>query len=297
MIWKLAVFILAFAVTNQLLPGNDYHEDLLRGKKVLVTGASKGIGEQVAYEFARRGASVFITARNATQLQTVVENCKKLGSSSAYFGYMAMDMMHPNPQQLIDTTVYNLGKLDIIVLNHALLPRWQEFTSSPHSFEILEKSLQVNVLGTVQVMIRSLPHLVESKGMIGVVNSLAGKVPFPYGASYVASKFALDGFFGSFRKEIQHTGVTITNCVLGVIGTETLKDLLLQMSEDFKFSYSDVMNNPFGPARPDETGAAIVRGIALRENEIYFPGMVRYIVYMRDFLIRFNLIPGLPNNN
>jgi len=270
---------------------------LLRGKRVLITGASKGIGEQIAYEYARYGASVFLTARKDTELQNVMNKCKEIGSSSAISGYYAMDMMQPGlAQDLVEFAVSTLGGLDVIILNHAYIPKWEQFTSSQHSLNVIERTMRVNVLGSVSVMAHAIPHLTKTQGAIGVVSSVAGKIPSPYMASYAASKFALDGFFGSLREEILHTNITITNCVLGLIGTGTVKNHLQDLSKDFNLDLTEIVQGPWAPLKPEDSAEAIVRGVALRKREIYFPDMIRYLVYIREFLIQFNLYPGMSND-
>ena len=65
---------------------------MVEGRRVLVTGASSGIGEEMAYQYARMGASVFITARRESRLQRVIEKCRQLGPKTAKYGYVAADM-------------------------------------------------------------------------------------------------------------------------------------------------------------------------------------------------------------
>ena len=68
---------------------------MVEGRRVLVTGASSGIGEEMAYQYARMGASVFITARRESRLQRVIEKCRQLGPKTAKYGYVAADMSNP----------------------------------------------------------------------------------------------------------------------------------------------------------------------------------------------------------
>ena len=69
-----------------------YSPESIKGKRVLVTGASSGIGEQMAYHYARMGASIVLTARRETLLQKVVEKCKLIGAKTATFDYITADM-------------------------------------------------------------------------------------------------------------------------------------------------------------------------------------------------------------
>ena len=82
---------------------------MVEGRRVLVTGASSGIGEEMAYQYARMGASVFITARRELRLQRVVEKCKQLGPKTAKYGYVAADMSNPShTKTVIKVILYEL---------------------------------------------------------------------------------------------------------------------------------------------------------------------------------------------
>ena len=74
---------------------------MVEGRRVLVTGASSGIGEEMAYQYARMGASVFITARRESRLQRVIEKCKQLGHKTAKYGYVAADMSNPTDTKTV----------------------------------------------------------------------------------------------------------------------------------------------------------------------------------------------------
>uniref|UniRef100_A0A8C8ZYQ2 11-beta-hydroxysteroid dehydrogenase 1 n=1 Tax=Prolemur simus TaxID=1328070 RepID=A0A8C8ZYQ2_PROSS len=195
--------------------------EMLQGKRVIVTGASKGIGEEMAYHLARMGAHVVLTARSKENLQKVVSRCLELGAASAHYIAGTMEDM-TFAEQFVAQAGKLLGGLDMLILNHITNTSLNLFHDDiPH----VRKSMEVNFLSYVVLSAAALPMLKQSNGSIAVISSIAGKMAHPLVASYSASKFALDGFFSSLRKEhsAAKVNVSITLCVLGLINTVYLK--------------------------------------------------------------------------
>ncbi|XP_048781930.1 11-beta-hydroxysteroid dehydrogenase 1-like isoform X3 [Lagopus muta] len=215
---------------------------MLKGKRVIVTGASTGIGEQMAYHLARMGAHVLVTARTEAKLQQVngklgthtcthrhrkanltlqvVERCRALGASSARLVSGSMEDM-ATTRQLVEVAEAELGGLDMLILNHVGKSYFNYFDGDVGH---VQKLLNINFLSYVAMTVSALPMLKRSGGSIVVVSSMAGKVGFPFTVPYSATKFALDGFFSSLRQEfsIQSVNVSITLCILGFIDTGKL---------------------------------------------------------------------------
>ncbi|PNI25341.1 HSD11B1L isoform 22 [Pan troglodytes] len=110
---------------------------------------------------------------------------------------------------------FDPGGLDYLVLNHIGGAPAGTRARSPQATRWL---MQVNFVSYVQLTSRALPSLTDSKGSLVVVSSLLGRVPTSFSTPYSAAKFALDGFFGSLRREldVQDVNVAITMCVLGL---------------------------------------------------------------------------------
>uniref|UniRef100_A0A2K5RKK5 Hydroxysteroid 11-beta-dehydrogenase 1-like protein n=1 Tax=Cebus imitator TaxID=2715852 RepID=A0A2K5RKK5_CEBIM len=110
---------------------------------------------------------------------------------------------------------FDPGGLDYLVLNHI---GGAPAGTRARSAQATRWLMQVNFLSYVQLTSRALPSLTDSKGSLVVVSSLLGRVPASFSTPYSAAKFALDGFFGSLRREldVQDVNVAITMCVLGL---------------------------------------------------------------------------------
>ncbi|NXL93256.1 DHI1L protein, partial [Alectura lathami] len=196
-----------------------FNPESLSGARVLVTGASAGIGEQMAYHYARFGAEIVLTARREAVLQQVMEKCLTLGAKRAF--YVPADMASPSePDKVVQFAVQKLGGLDYLVLNHIGVSPFQMWGGDVEHTRWL---MQVNFFSYVALATAALPTLEKNKGSLVVVSSLTGRVPTPFTTSYSASKFALDGFFSSLRHELamQRSNVSVTLCILGLIDTHT----------------------------------------------------------------------------
>ncbi|XP_007951227.2 corticosteroid 11-beta-dehydrogenase isozyme 1 [Orycteropus afer afer] len=233
----------------------EFRPEMLQGKKVIVTGASKGIGEEMAYQLAKMGAHLVVTARSKETLQKVVSHCLELGAASAHYIAGTMEDM-TFAEQFVVKAGKLMGGLDMLILNHITNTSVNLFNNNIHD---VRRSMEVNFLSYVVLSVAALPMLKQSNGSIVVVSSIAGKIANPLVAPYSASKFALDGFFSSIRAEYSVTkvNVSITLCVLGLINTETAMKAI-----------SGIIDRE--PAPKDECALEIIKGGALRQEEVYY---------------------------
>ncbi|NWW79184.1 DHI1L protein, partial [Climacteris rufus] len=241
---------------------DDFNPESLSGARVLVTGASAGIGEQIAYHYARFGAEMVLTARREAVLQKVMEKCLTLGAKKIF--YIPADMSSPSePEKVVQFAVQKLGGLDFLVLNHMGTNRFQLWAGDVQYTRWL---MQVNFFSYVALATAALPTLEKNRGSLVVVSSLTGKMPTPFTTSYSATKFALDGFFGSLRHELlmQQRDVSVTLCILGLIDTESALE-----------SIRGKVHLSAWPA--PEAALAIVRGGAARLPELFYPWWLRQL--------------------
>ncbi|XP_032739597.1 hydroxysteroid 11-beta-dehydrogenase 1-like protein isoform X8 [Lontra canadensis] len=162
------------------------------------------------------------------------------------------------------------GGLDYLVLNHlGATPA----STRPRSVQATRWLLQVNFLSYVQLTSLALPSLTDSKGSLVVVSSLLGPVPTSFSSPYSAAKFALDGFFGSLRREldVQDVNVAITMCVLG------LRDRA-STAEGFR-GVSRAKAAP-GP----KAALAVIRGGATRAPGVFYPWRFHLLCLLRGWL-------------
>lgn len=248
---------------------DNFDEGVIRGKRVLITGASTGIGEQMAYHFARMGASVMVTARRVHRLQEVVARCRELGSPGATFGYISADMSNLTmTKTLIMEAVQKMGGLDYLVLNHIYPQKLQFWEGTEEDMDYLNTIIDVNFKAYVHLASHALPELEKSSGRVIVLSSFAGKASPPFSISYAASKFALAGFFNGLRQELTMKGsnISITLCIIGFIGTDNALTAFGKLREGIP------LKRLLGSAAsPSDTAFDIIRGGANRRRELYSP--------------------------
>ncbi|XP_071942547.1 hydroxysteroid 11-beta-dehydrogenase 1-like protein [Antedon mediterranea] len=268
--WRVPLVISTIAIIITMLSIDTFNPESIKGKRVLITGGSSGIGEAVAYKFCSLGAKVLLTARGEARLQEAVKQCKILGAEAAY--YLPLDMAIPNnTRKLVDEAERRFGGIDYLVLNH-VIPYKFEFWEG--DLEYLDRTMTVNFAAYVALATFATPVLHRSKGRIVVVSSLSGKVPLPRVAAYSASKFAINGFFGALRQEHKMKGidVSVTLCIIGPVATESA----LTSSAGF------VDKRIFFTSSSD-TAYKIVEAGNLRWREIHYPKSLTILpVLLRD---------------
>ncbi|XP_008823020.1 corticosteroid 11-beta-dehydrogenase isozyme 1 [Nannospalax galili] len=246
----LVLFLAYYYSTNE-----EFRPEMLQGKKVIVTGASKGIGREMAYHLSTMGAHVVLTARSKESLQKVVSRCLELGAASAHYIAGTMEDM-TFAKQFVAEAGKLMGGLDMLILNHITNTSLTLFRDDILS---VRKTMEVNFFSYVVLSVAALPMLKQSNGSIVVISSLAGKMVHPLIAPYSASKFALDGFFSTIRKEyfLSNINVSITLCVLGLIDTDAAMEAV-----------SGIINIQASPK--EECALEIIKGAALRKEEVYY---------------------------
>ena len=193
-----------------------------RDNVVIVTGASQGIGEQLAYELARQGACLALAARNAERLDAVAAACRARGARAIAVPADLTD--EAQCAHLVERTVETYGRLDTL-LNNAGRGYPRRVEAMPDLSD-LRSEIALNYLGLVFCTYHALPHLRRSRGRIVGVSSFGGLVGLSGTAGYNASKHAMRGFLNTLRAELLGSGVTVTIVFPGAIRTERLAETM-----------------------------------------------------------------------
>lgn len=175
-------------------------------KAVIVTGASSGIGKALALQLAREGAWLALAARNAERLQSLAQECCQHGAKAIAVPTDVADEAHC--RNLVDQTCEQYGRVDMVINNAGIgvVARLEELAD----LQLFRQVIDVNFYGAVYCTYYALPFLREVSGRIVNVSSLGGKLAIPFNTSYVASKFAMEGFSDSLRMELARVGVSVT---------------------------------------------------------------------------------------
>jgi len=190
-----------------------------QGNVVIVTGASQGIGEQLAYQLAAQGAKLVLAARNLPKLEAVVQKCRESGGHAIAVQTDVTD--ESQCKRLIECTVAEYGRIDML-LNNAGQGWPARFESLP-DVSRLRDEMSLNYFGLVYCVFYALPYLKQTRGRIVGVGSFGGLVGLPGTIGYNSSKHAMRGFLNTLRAELVGTGVTVTQVFPGAISGEALE--------------------------------------------------------------------------
>ncbi|XP_057752176.1 11-beta-hydroxysteroid dehydrogenase-like 4A [Arachis stenosperma] len=191
-------------------------DEKLENKVVLITGAASGIGEQLAYEYGRRGAVLSLVDIREDNLVVVAEKARSLGSPDVII--IAADVSKlQDCRRFVDQTVNHFGRLDCLV-NNAGIGKPSGFKDWSNASEFTS-IMDVNFWGSVYGTLCAIPHLKTSRGRIVVIASALGWFPLPRFSIYSASKAAIINYFETLRMELG-CAIGITIVTPGVVKTD-----------------------------------------------------------------------------
>ena len=191
----------------------------LEGKVAIVTGGSRGIGRAVAASFLQHGVHVAISGIHPSHLQKAETELAGLASGGARVLTFEADVRDPLAvQSLVDETVRRHGGLDILV-NNAGVGWFGNVESQGH--DDWRRVIDTNLTGVFYCCKSAIPHLRRrGGGSIVNISSLAGTNPFAGGASYCASKAALDAFSEALMQEVREDGIRVSYVKPGSVNTD-----------------------------------------------------------------------------
>jgi NADP-dependent 3-hydroxy acid dehydrogenase YdfG len=174
-----------------------------RSKNILITGASSGIGAELARQYATHGARLALIARTETDLERVKEECSELGCTKAL--YYAADLSNPVSTKLaMKQALKDFCQFDIVILNAG---RNQGcYFEEINDVSQIENMIKLNINGAITCLHYALPNIPKTRdSRIVVISNTAGMVAAPYQTVYSATKHALTGFSNSLRMELNNT--------------------------------------------------------------------------------------------
>jgi len=200
------------------------------GRNVVITGASSGIGADVALGFSERGAKVGLLARRGEMLKDLAD---KIDAAGGYAIPIACDVTNRGQVfSAMEEAKKGLGSVDILINSAGVLIPGPVADMPP---ENLERMLTVNVLGILHSMQAVLPGMkAAGRGSIVNIASLAGRRGMPPLGGYCASKFAVVGMTEALRVELFGTGVNVSLVMPGVINTPMVSDGLKTVAGSFE---------------------------------------------------------------
>src|SRR3990172_5699784 len=223
----------------------------IRGKVVIVTGASSGIGEATAREFGRQGAKGVLAARRVDRLEALAQEIVKLGNSAEALVVQADLSNLEDIKALVKQTLEKFGRIDVLV-NNAGFGRL-DWLENLDPVKDIDAQFAVNVLGVVQTTRQVLPVMIAQRaGHIINMCSMAGLVGTPTYTIYAASKHAVHGFSEALRREVKPWGIDVALIYPGGVSTEFGKHAGIKRK-------TKATTPKFMLLTPEEVGQAVTR--------------------------------------
>ena len=248
----------------------------LKNKVVLITGGARGIGAATARSIAAQGGKLVLTDVDQAPLDEIAA---ELGPDQV-LAVLADVTDLTAMEGVVAAGVAKFGGIDIVLANAGIASYGSVMGVDPATFR---RVLDINVLGVFHTVRAALPSLIERKGYILVVSSLAAFAPAPGLAAYNASKAGVEHFANALRLEVHHHGVGVGVAHMSWIDTPLVQDA----RKDLK-AFDEMLTKLPYPLNQTTTVQAcvdaFVAGMAKRKRRVYVPGWVGLVRIARNLV-------------
>jgi short-subunit dehydrogenase len=246
----------------------------LRGRRVLITGASSGIGRSLAEQLAAVGARVVLAARSADRLH---ELAASLSAANPDVVAVPTDITREEDRRhLLDVAVKRFGGLDVLV-NNAGVASFAHFAEGTEA--VLRQIMEVNFFAPTELIRLAIPHLIQGQ-QPAIVNvaSMCGRRGMPAWSEYSASKFALCGMTEALRAEMARFDIDVLLILPGLTAS-SLHRALLQNTGRMQIKFDEGMP-------PEKVAAGIVKALRKNWKETVLGGEARWLLRFHRFFPR-----------
>lgn len=251
----------------------------IKGKVVIVTGASSGIGEATAREFGREGAKVVLAARRVDKLQLLAQEIDAMSTSAQAYVVQADLSKLEDIEKLVAQTLEIFGRIDVLV-NNAGFGRL-DWLENLDPVTDIQAQIDVNVMGVIQTTRQVLPVMIQQRnGNIINMCSMAGLVGTPTYSIYAASKHAVHGFSEALRREVKPWGIHVSLIYPGGVVTEFASHAGIKCK-------TKATTPKFMLLTAEQVGKAVVKLVRHPRRMWVIPWLWSVTVFMNRFL------PGL----
>ena len=248
----------------------------LKGKIVWITGASSGIGEALAYAFAKEGAFLVLSARHTEKLEQVKTTCL-VTTSKCWVQPADLSDVH-QLEEVVKTVLAKTGRVDLLINNAGKSQRsWAKETP----LEIDRSIMELNFFSVIALTKLVLPQMLKNQsGHLVVISSINGKLGFPMRTAYSASKHAVQGYFESLRAELVNDNIQVTIVSPGRIKTNISLNALTKNG----MPYNKMDDGQANGMNADVCAAKIVNAIKKDRKELLVGQREIIMVYIRRFI-------------
>ena len=246
----------------------------LDGKAVLITGAARGIGAECARQISRKGGRVALVGLEPEELERVAADC---GPEAIWFEADVTD-----PESLaaaVDGTVERFGGIDVAMANAGVGSGALVARTEP---EVLERTMEINLIGAARTLRLCLPHVLERRGYLLPVASVAAIVHAPAMASYAASKAGIEAFADALRVEVAYRDVRVGVAYFSWIDTDLVRGARgLRPVDLLRDSQRGVLTKTYPVS---VAGKDVVRGIERRARWVTTPRWLPALILARGLI-------------
>jgi NAD(P)-dependent dehydrogenase (short-subunit alcohol dehydrogenase family) len=248
----------------------------VNGKVALITGGANGVGAEVARRLHAKGAKLVLTDLDEGKLKEVASALGEDRVLTAVADVRDLAAM----ESAVAKGVERFGGIDIVIANAGIATYGSVLQVDPEAFRTL---IDVNVVGVFHTVRAALPSVIDRRGYVLIVSSLAAFAPAPGMAPYDAAKAAVEHFANSLRLEVAHLGVDVGSAHMSWIDTPLVRDSKADMS-----AFQEMLDSLPGPLAKttsvEKCGEAFVAGIEGRKSHIYCPGWVGLFRWLKPLL-------------
>jgi len=246
----------------------------MKGKTVIVTGATSGIGRAIALTFGLRGSKIFITGRNQAALdETIAELSEK---QIIVRGMIADAASERDNERVVQEAVAHFGSIDVLVCNAGVSMRAM---FEDLSLETFRSVMDINFYGTVYATKYALPHLLASKGSLVGISSINGHRATPARSAYSASKYAMEGFLESLRTEVMKRGMHVLSVSPGFTSSNIRNKALNAEGK----SQGESPRDESKMMTPEEVAVAVYNAVAARRRDLVLTFQGKLAVFLNKW--------------
>jgi dehydrogenase/reductase SDR family member 7B len=246
----------------------------MKGKVVIVTGASSGIGKSLASELASRGAKVVMAARNIEKLNQLFDELKN--KNFDVYAVHTDVSKEKDCINLINSCIEKYGAIDVLINNAGISMR---ALFEDVDLNVVRQLMETNLWGTVYCTKYALPYLLKNKGSVVGVSSIAGYKGLPGRTGYSASKFAMQGFLETLRIENLKRGLHVLIACPGFTASNIRNTALAKdgsMQGESPLDEGKLMS-------PEEVARKIIHAIEKRKHRLVLTTQGKLIVLLNKF--------------
>jgi short-subunit dehydrogenase len=250
----------------------------MKDKVVVITGASSGIGQALAFAFGGAGAYIVICGRNREALHETSTALTTAGIVN--LAVQADVVSETDMQRLMADALARFGRIDVLINNAGITMRSLVIDTDPN---VIRRVMDINFMGTVNATRYALPHVLATKGSVVGISSIAGYRGLPVRSGYSASKFAMNGYLEALRTEMLHTGVHVLTASPGF----TASNIRFSAIDGQGQTTGETVREEEKMMSADECAGHILRAVQQRKREIVLTGQGKLTVLLNKWM------PGL----